>query len=65
MHGLEDDFSYFFVQRKCKNNVTRVDTIRTAALQIYTDKYIDTMNKFIENSNFSNESEIDEEPSEV
>ena len=34
--GLEDDFIFYFIQRKCFNKVTRTNIIRTAGLQFAT-----------------------------
>lgn len=46
IHGIEDDLNFFFVQRKSRNNITRVNTIRTAGLQIYTQKGLDVLDSY-------------------
>jgi len=51
---LCDDLLFFFVQRRCYNNVTRTNIIRTAGLQFSTEAALDILDKYSKNSNKSN-----------
>jgi hypothetical protein len=43
IHGLDDDFVFYLFQRRCLNLVTKVDTLRTAALQFSNDKMMESI----------------------
>lgn len=50
---LGDDLLFFFVQRRCYNNVTRTNVIRTAGLQFSTDSSLEILDKYSNNSDKS------------
>lgn len=50
MFDLEDDLLFFFVQRRCYNNITRANIIRTAGLQFTTDRGYEVLKRYVENS---------------
>lgn len=50
IHGLEEDLIFFFFQRKCRNVITRMDTIRTAGLQFSTNSSMEILKNFKNNS---------------
>jgi len=45
-YAIEDELLYFFVQRRCYNNITRTNIIRTAGLQFATQRGLDTLDKY-------------------
>ena len=49
--GLEDDFLFYFVQRKCFNTKTRTRLIRTAGLQFATERGLNGIQNYIKNFN--------------
>jgi len=65
---IEDDFIFFFVQRRCFNNISRTNVIRTAGLQFATVRGLDILDKYVDNSenliqkvdNFPNFNEFDD-----
>lgn len=72
LFDLGDDLIFFFVQRRCYNNITRQQIIRTAGLQFATkrasliiDKYArefdEGIHKVSHIPTFMNEQEVDEE----
>ena len=46
LHSFEDDFIYYFVQRKFFNKVARVSVIRTAGLQFSTPRGEEALQKY-------------------
>ena len=47
--GLEEDFLFYFVQRKCYNPKTRTRLIRTAGLQFATERGLNGIQSYIKN----------------
>ena len=50
IHGIEDDLIFFHVERRCYNNVTRTNVVRTAGLQFATQNGIDKLKEYEENT---------------
>ena len=50
IHGIEDDLIFFHVERKCYNNITRTNVIRTAGLQFSTKNGIDKLKEYQEST---------------
>lgn len=46
LHDSDNDLLFYFVQRKCYNDVTKMNVIRTAGLQIATERGLDILEKF-------------------
>ena len=51
LHGYEDDLNFFFIQRSCMNNITKVNLIRTAGLQFATDRGLDALDQYYDTLN--------------
>lgn len=51
LFDIEDDLIFYFVQRRCYNNITRSNIIRTAGLQFATKRGLDSLDKYVNNSN--------------
>lgn len=49
IHGIEDDLVFFDVERRCYNNVTRTNVVRSAGIQFSTKKGLDALDKYLEN----------------
>lgn len=45
---IEDDFMFFFIQRRCYNNISRTNVIRTAGLQLATVRGLEILNNYVE-----------------
>jgi len=52
LYDIEDDLIFFFVQRRCYNNISRMNILRTMGLQFATDRGIETLERY--NEKFSN-----------
>ncbi len=50
LFDMEDDLLFFFVQRRCYNNITRVNIIRTAGLQFATERGLHALDQYLESS---------------
>lgn len=46
LNGYEHDLNYFFIQRRCYNNVTNLNIIRTIGMQIANTKGLECMDKY-------------------
>jgi hypothetical protein len=46
IHGLEDDFLIYFVQRRCYNTVTRISIVRSISLQFSTPRGLELLDKY-------------------
>lgn len=46
LNGYENDLNFFFIQRRCYNNVTNLNIIRTVGMQIANGKGLDCMEKY-------------------
>lgn len=44
---LDDDLMYIFVQRRCYNNVSRTNVLRTAGLQFATKRGLQVLNDYV------------------
>jgi len=50
IHGFEDDLNFFFFQRRCYNNITRNNIIRTAGIQFATKKGLKALDNYYDDS---------------
>jgi len=48
LYDIEDDLIFFFVQRRCYNNISRMNILRTMGLQFATDRGIETLERYNE-----------------
>lgn len=48
LYDIEDDLIFFFVQRRCYNNISRMNILRTMGLQFATDRGMETLDKYNE-----------------
>jgi len=48
LYDIEDDLIFFFVQRRCYNNISRMNVLRTMGLQFATNRGIETLDKYNE-----------------
>lgn len=48
LYDIEDDLIFFFVQRRCYNNISRMNILRTMGLQFATNRGIETLDKYSE-----------------
>jgi len=49
LYDLADDIIFYFVQRRCYNNISRVNILRTMGLQFSTPHGLDVLNNYFEN----------------
>lgn len=50
LYDIEDDLIFFFVQRRCYNNISRMNILRTMGLQFATNRGLETLDKYNERS---------------
>jgi len=48
LYDLADDLIFYFVQRRCYNNISRVNILRTMGLQFATQHGLDTLDRYYE-----------------
>ena len=48
LYDIEDDLIFFFVQRRCYNNISRMNILRTMGLQFATDRGVETLDRYSE-----------------
>lgn len=48
LYDMEDDIIFYFVQRRCYNNISRLNILRTMGLQFATSRGIETLDKYNE-----------------
>lgn len=48
LYDIEDDLIFFFVQRRCYNNISRMNILRTMGLQFATSRGVETLDKYNE-----------------
>lgn len=46
LQDSDNDLLFYFVQRKCYNDATRTNIVRTAGLQLYTDRGLTFLDKY-------------------
>lgn len=49
IQDIDNDLLFYFVQRKCYNDITRVNVIRTAGLQMFTERGSELFNRYLSN----------------
>jgi len=50
LFDLDDDLIFYFIQRRCFNNISRVNVIRTAGLQFATKRGLEILDKYVKDS---------------
>ena len=50
MYDMGDDLIFFFVQRRCYNNISRMNILRTMGLQFATPRGLDILDRYHESS---------------
>lgn len=50
LHDMGDDLIFFFVQRRCYNNISRMNILRTMGLQFATARGLEILDRYHENS---------------
>jgi len=50
LQDSDNELLYYFVQRKCYNDATRINIVRTAGLQLATERGLDLLDRYITDS---------------
>ena len=50
LQDIDNDLLFYFVQRKCYNDITRMTIVRTAGFQLATERGLLLLDKYQENS---------------